>query len=139
MQQRDLIKEQIEQAGRVLGKILSGLAGWQTTASVQQTMNIVQRQFRSELDFDLEAWLQSEDDDQTDRLARLPLPESALDELASFLYEIGQQFSMSGDPAAAQTHFRGARAVLDRVDAVSETLTFERMDLRRAVEGAMDE
>lgn len=137
MVKRDLLKEQIEQAGRVLAKILTDFAGMRTTASVNDALQTVQQQLRTAFDFDLEPWLDLDPDARAQHFATLEFSEAALDRFAAFLFELGVHYRAQHDPDRAQRYFRGARTVLDRVDAVSETLTFERMDLRAAVERAI--
>jgi hypothetical protein len=57
MEERDYLKKQIDQLGRVLGNILSDLMGLKNQGNISQGIEITNQAVKSELDFDLEALL----------------------------------------------------------------------------------
>jgi hypothetical protein len=57
MEERDYLKKQIDQLGRVLGKILSDLMVLKNQGNISQGIEITNQAVKSELDYELEALL----------------------------------------------------------------------------------
>ena len=54
MEQRDLLKDQIEQLGKVLAKILPDFLGLKSEGQISQGIEITNHRLRSELDIEIE-------------------------------------------------------------------------------------
>ena len=55
MEQRDFLQKQIDQLGRVLGKLLADLIGLQNQGEVSEGIEITSQKLKDELDLDLES------------------------------------------------------------------------------------
>ena len=73
MERRDLIQDEIERLGRVLGKILATFLGLKSQGKVQEGIEEAEQQLQSYLDLDVPKLLQLEGRDLVDYLQSLRL------------------------------------------------------------------
>jgi len=131
MQQRDFIKEQIEQLGRSLGKIIAGFLGYKTQGTITQGIEITNQQLQSELDIDIEKLVGLNAEELKHYLESKQFTDLHLDMLSEYLFEIGQSKS---DQYEATVYYQTAIRLIDLTASYSNTLTFDRMKLRARVE-----
>ena len=131
MQQRDFIKEQIEQLGRSLGKILAVFLGYKTQGTITQGIEITNQQLQSELDIDVEKLVGLNANELKAFLDSKHLKGLHLDLLAEYFFDIGQS---KHNQKTAIPYYETAIRLIDLAAIYSNTLTFERMELRRRVE-----
>lgn len=55
MEQRDYLQKQIDQLGRVLGKLLADLIGLKNQGEISEGIEIISQKLKDELDLDLES------------------------------------------------------------------------------------
>ncbi|MGK0314471.1 MAG: hypothetical protein ACI86M_000685, partial [Saprospiraceae bacterium] len=89
MQQRDIIKDEIEQLGRALGKLINNFFGLKTVGNVTEAIQITNTELISELDIDIEKMVQFEANELEEYIDSNNLTDIHLDQLASYLFEIG--------------------------------------------------
>ena len=63
MEQQDHLKKQIDQLGRVLGKILSDLLGLKNQGQINDGIEITNKALKGELDLDMQALIDIQTDD----------------------------------------------------------------------------
>ena len=132
MQQRDIIKEEIEQLGRALGKLIANFLGLKTQGNVTESIQITNTELQSELDIDIDELVLLESKELEEFIESKCLVDLHLDQLSSYLFEIGlHEKSVDGD---SNKWFRSAKRLLDIVREKSDTITFARIDLLERLE-----
>nr|WP_321411263.1 hypothetical protein [uncultured Allomuricauda sp.] len=136
MEQRDLLKDQIEQLGRVLSQILSNFLGLKSKGNVTQGVEISNERFQSELDIDIEKLLKLENVDLKEYLNTRKLTETHLEILSEYLAEVGQTETII---AEQEPYLIKAIELLDIADEISKTMSFERMNKKRKIENVLQQ
>ena len=129
MHQRDLLKEQIEQLGRVLAKVLADFIGWKNQGDVSIAIQQVQQVVQEELDIDLSELVQFDEDAFLDWIkGRGHLQEKALEHLGYLCFEIGKSRHSATGPK--KPYLEKALLLLQYVQTNSTTYCLERqMDI----------
>lgn len=134
MERRDILKEQIEQLGRVLGKITANFIGLKTQGSVQEEpVQATNQALQTELNLDIDNVLQLEDAALAQYLDALKFNEQHLDQLAHYLYEAGKHHQVAENHETAQSYFQAAGRLLLLLEEQSSTITFARIALKQNI------
>ena len=129
MERRDYLKDQIDQMGRVLGKILADFLGLKSQGMVNQGIEISNEQLIGELDLDVEELLSLNKSDMIEQLEAKNLTAEHLEILASYLHEVGEvEFHHKNEHA--KTYLNAALTLLDHLDEGSRTYSIERSNRR---------
>lgn len=123
MEQRDILKEQIEQLGRVLGKIISKFLDLKAQGNVVQNIQETNQQFKSELDLDIDKLLTLPKVDLADYVAKKKLNSDHLVQLVDYVEIIGEHQSDTAEKANA---FNRALDLLEIANAQSDTYDMSR-------------
>lgn len=126
MEQRDLIKDQIDQLGKVLAKILSDFLGLNTNSDFSQAVEVTNDAIKSKLDIDIEGMLSLSKEELLAYLADTMLNAEHLSNLAEYFTQIGKSMS-DLDKDKAKVYFEKAVELLDISDEVSKTTSFNSM------------
>jgi len=126
MQQRDLLKDQIEQLGKVLAKLLADFFALKSKGNVSLGIEQTNDQFISKVDIDIEAMAGMSEKELNDYLDSRLLTVPHLELLAKYLYEVGLEKKRSSGHANGLRYFNAAKALLDYADRTSATFSFER-------------
>ena len=127
MQQRDLIKDEIEQLGRAIGKLIANFLGFKTEGNVKEGIQITNNVFQTELDIDVDKLICLQGETLVEYINVRNLSALHLDQLASYLYEVSiEEKSADGD---YKKWAITAKKLLDIVGEKSDTITFGRIDL----------
>lgn len=132
MEHRDLIKEQIEQIGRVLGRLLADFFSMKTEGDQHLAIEETNAQLKSELDLDIDQLIHFSSEDLEKYILDRKFRDTDIDKLANYLYEIGQFRKSNAQPSAP--YFKTAKALLSINDSFSKTITFERIALLQKIE-----
>lgn len=89
MEQRDILKDQIEELGRVLGKIIADFLGLKEQGNITQGIIISTQQLKSSLAIDLELLLSKTNAELLAYLQERNLSFEQIETLANHLVEIG--------------------------------------------------
>lgn len=133
MQQRDLLKDQIEQLGRVLGKAIAIITGSAAGANPVEILNIANDQLREELGFEIEDLLPLEDEALTDYLTDKGFDPEKLELLADYFYAAGRILATT-EETTAHVYLQKALQLLVIVEETTGTFSFERMEKAREIE-----
>ena len=131
MQQRDIIKDEIERLGRVLGKVITmlvGLEGGEIEPAEART--IAENQFRLEFDLDLEELLELNRVDLKAKLEELRLQPGHLEQLGDILDALARQ---ELDPASREHILHRALLLYDLAGEASGIYSMERADKEAAI------
>lgn len=131
MEHRDLIKEQIEQIGRVLGRLLADFFSMKTEGDLDLAIEETNAQLKSELDLDIDQLIHFSSEDLAKYILERKFRDTDIEKLANYFYEIGQFRKSNAQPSAP--YFKTAQALLAINDSFSKTITFERIALLQKI------
>lgn len=133
MQQRDIIKDEIEQLGRVLGKIIAHFLHLKAQGNIAIAIQATNAQLQSELDIDIEEIIAFTPEELERYADTKRLTDKHLDELAKYLYELGE-IEKEKNPMNASKYFEAAKRLIITAGKISKTFTFERAELKQKIE-----
>ncbi|MGV6861903.1 MAG: hypothetical protein ACWA41_09030 [Putridiphycobacter sp.] len=133
MQHRDLIKDQIEQLGRVLGKIIATFLGIKNKEEPEQLEQITIGKLKSEADIDMETVLNLSGEDLKKYLIQHQFDAKNINFLADLVTALGKNFKDS-KPTQSKSYFSKAIELLNLADEISETISFERLNKKIEIE-----
>jgi hypothetical protein len=103
MQRRDLIKDQIEQLGRVLSKMVDTFLKLKTNGQANDGLTLTEQSFNEEFDLDLNAFLTLSEDEIKAFLIEKNFTDDHLCKLTSLLIEIAEaKITQKEHPKALQ-------------------------------------
>jgi len=137
MVQRDLIKDQIEQIGKALGKILVDFLGLDSTAQMTPGIEIANQQLQSQLDIDVSKIVALNDQELRTYLQQLNLTAGHLEMLSEYLTVIGRT-KIEANNDTAKLYLAKAIELLDIADEVSQTLSMERMNKKEYIDSLLN-
>lgn len=128
MEKRDLIKEQVEQLGKVLAKMLSDFLGLKTDIDVASTVKVTTERFEEKAGLDFESLLGASKEEVAAYLSDHNFPLEHLDILASYCTEAAEALSIKREDAAVQYAQLGHN-ILEHITHTSKTTSFHHIDL----------
>ena len=133
MEQRDLVKDQIEQLGKALGKILANFLGLRISGQIEQGIEATNKQLKTELDIDIAEVIILSKAELKTYLVERKMAIGHFDTLGEYLKEIGNH-QMSYDKNKAKIYLQKSLELLDLEDEISNTISFERQKLKSKIE-----
>ena len=128
MLQRDLLKDQIEQLGRVLGKIVARLLALQQTGDLHPDLAQAKQEVKELTGLDIDALLDKDTTDLEAYAAAHDLTADHLDKLGEFLAGLAQHV-----PAAEEsTYLTAALKLLEVADNRSGDYSLTREDAKQS-------
>ena len=137
MQQRDFIKDEIEQLGRAIGKLIANFIGLKTTGNVSEAIQITNTELQSELDLDMAMLARLEANELEEYIDSNNLTDLHLDQLASYVFEIGMH--EKSEHGVGRKWFEAAMRLLEIVGKKTDTITFARIDLIEKIKKELGE
>lgn len=132
MEQRDLIKEQIDQLGKVLGIILADFLGLKRDLGGAKGIEITNTRFQAELDLDIEHLLSLEKGELEHFLEEHKIATDHLDVLSEYLMGAGEGL-IDEDSEKAAVYLTKSLEVMDILDTTTRSLSFQRVERRSRV------
>ena len=129
---------QIEQLGKVLGKILADFLGLKSKGQVSQGIEISNEQLKSELDIDINKLITLPKNELKDYLLKRKLTENHLEILSEFLMEIGKS-KIESNTADAKIYLEKSLEILEIADEVSKTMSFDRINRKKKIENVLQQ
>lgn len=123
MEQRDLLKDQIEELGRVLGKILANFLGLKNTGSVRKEISFANEQLNSKLDIDIAALVKLDRQAVRKYLFDRKLSSDHLDLLSQYLEKAAQHQTTEGNINYLNT----ALILLELANETANAFSFDRL------------
>ena len=136
MEHRDLIKDQIEQLGKVLARILSDFMGFKSEGKTGPGIEVTNESLKSELDLDIELILSKKEEELSNYFKAHKLTDEHIEEIADYLFEIGEH-SISSDKNYAKTVYNRVLKLFKIVDGSSNSYSFDRINKKGKVELAL--
>ena len=130
MERRDLIKDQIEQLGRVLGAILARFLGTKAEGNVAQGVEIANESLRSQLDLDVDLIITLDTPELRKYLAQRKLSSEHLETLADYFIAWAESAT---NPEKARRLYQTVLRLYDVISAQSSTYSLERFDKEQRI------
>lgn len=124
MQQRDIIKDEIEQVGKVLGKIIADFFNLRSSDDPTYDCSITNKELKDRLRIDVDHILGLPDEDLEAYVLDRNISEDHLELLAKYFQELGISQT---EPSVCNRYLRKAIAFLDIADSISNIKSFTRM------------
>ncbi|MEM9858735.1 MAG: hypothetical protein AAF843_15355 [Bacteroidota bacterium] len=125
MERRDVLKDQIEQLGRVLGKMIAKLLKLKDHEISPSALNDLEQELQDELDLNIDDLLALNDQAVENFLKERKFHWSHFIALSEYLHEAGQ-IVRGEDAVKAHLYFEKALALLELTDQVTKTISLER-------------
>ena len=138
MEQRDLIKDKIEQLGKVLARIISDFLGLKSKGQFAQGIEISNERFQSELNIDIEKIIRFDKTETKEYFNHRKLAAPHLEVLSEYFIEIGMG-KLEANKAGAELYLKKAIELFDIVDKTSKTLSLERINKKTQIENLIKE
>ena len=138
MEKRDLLKDQIEQLGRVLGKIVSDFLGLKSSGETTAGIEISNEQLKNELDMDLSILLELDKYDLKKYLTSRKLNTEHIEILSKYLEEIGLS-KVAENKTEADKYLYKSLTLIELVEEISKEMSFERINRKYRIENALQE
>ena len=133
MLRRDLIKDQIEQLGKMLGIIIGDFLGLKLLDKTQEGIEIANQQLKIQHDIDVNQLVELSGKDLENYLIERNLHPDHLNILSGYLKEIGlAQNRISSDNA--MKWFQKALDLLEIADETSKEYSIERVKTKESIE-----
>jgi hypothetical protein len=138
MERRDILKDQIEQMGRLLGKMLSTFLGLKARGKLDEALEVSQQQIKEEAGIDVATLVQMDEPELTSYLRKQNFAESHLETFAEYFTAIGESKVDQGLPDGI-LYLRKALVVLEYADLSSRTASLVRLRSKQAVQKLIDD
>src|SRR5690606_16419312 len=127
MEKRDILKDQIEQLGKVLARILSQLEGLKSEVQISQGIDLASEQLRCELEIEIDGLVNLTKKELEEYLKHRKFTAEHVVLLSACLKEIGKvQMEKKNNDAIIK--FEKAIELLDIADEISQTVSFDRIN-----------
>jgi hypothetical protein len=128
MQQEDYIKKQIDQLGRVLGKILSDLLGLKSQGSLSERIEIVDQPLKNSLNLDIEDLITIPTDNFIDTLkAENKLTNDNFEILANLLFHLADEVDDRDNIYEKKSLlYQRSLVIYEYLNSTSSTYSFDR-------------
>ena len=137
MQQRDTIKDEIEQLGRALGKLIANFLGLKTEGNVCEAIQLTNTELQSELGIDIQKLVLLKVNNLEEYIDYNNLNDIHLDQLASYVFEIGMH--EKSEHGAGRKWFEAAMRLLEIVGKKTDTITLARIELIKEIEKELEQ
>ena len=138
MERRDLIKDQIEQLGKVLGTIIAGFFGLKSQGKVEQGIEITNEKFKEEMDIDINKILRIEYSDLSIYLSNLKLSPEQFEKLIDYIIEIGE-YTLNADKKKGINILERVLEMYTILDTKSNTYSFTRIKKEKRIKDLLEE
>ena len=138
MEQRDLLKDQIEQLGRVLGKMLADFLGLKSESQISEAIEITNQRLQDELDIDVDKLTTLNKTELMDYLLDRKLKAEHLEILSEYMKEIGIE-ALKANKDNARIWLGKAIELIDIADETSRTMSFDRMNEKTRIENLLQQ
>tara|TARA_B100000780_G_C21021125_1_gene409264 strand:- start:79 stop:495 length:417 start_codon:yes stop_codon:yes gene_type:complete len=133
MEQRDLLKDQIEQLGNALTKILSDFLGMSSKGQTSKAIEIANESFQNQLDIDIQKVLTLSATDLMKYLQDRNLTADHIEIIADYLKASGTA-ELEEDKQKIQLKLDKALELLQIADDVSQAVSFSRIQKKKEIQ-----
>ncbi len=120
MERRDFLLDQIEQLGKVLGKILEGFFNQKEPDKINEAAKTAEVQLKEQLDMDVNQMLNATESELANYVNQRNLKAEHIDVLANY-------FNTIAINSSSLKHYQTALSLLNIADNIAKTTTFARI------------
>lgn len=131
MEQRDFLKDQIDQLGKILGEVLAQFIGLKTHGNISEAVAITNQALKSKLDIDVNKLSTLSVDELEAQIASKHMTDHHLDQLSEYCLEI---ITYTDDQKQSDRLVLLAKHLLDIADTISQEMNINRFILRKRTE-----
>lgn len=136
MLKRDYIMDQIEQMGKAISALLSGFLGMKSEGKAAIGLGITNRQFKEDLDIDVNLILKLPENDLRNYFEERKLVQYHLDKIAFYFLEIGESM-LVGNNADAKDYLTKAKQLLDLAADFTKTASIEQLNTMKRIDSLL--
>ena len=136
MEKRDYLKDQIEELGKVIARIVSDFLGLKSSGQTARGIEITNQRFQTELDMDMKLLSTLSKTELSNYLKTRKLTAEHLEILSGYFKEIGAE-AIGENETKAKIWLATAVEILDVADEVSETMSFDRVNKKKELLGLL--
>ncbi|RAV97946.1 hypothetical protein [Pseudochryseolinea flava] len=137
MERRDILKEQIEQLGKLLGKMLSTFLKLKSEGSTDVAFITTQAQAHEILGVHFEAFLQHDKDSMIELLKKKGFTDTHVEHLVDYFIAVGNAKLKDGDKSGLLL-LNKATSLLDIADLISKTASLTRLEYKNRIQLTID-
>lgn len=138
MEQRDIIKDQIEQLGRVLGKIVNRFLNLDSSGNITDEIKTTNQQLKSELDIDLDKIIYFTKNELRDFIKKRNFAEGHLEQLSEFAFKVGKN-KIENNKDESKAYLTTALELLEVADDISQMLSLDRVHRKNEIQSLINE
>jgi len=127
LEQKDILKDEIEKIGKVLAKILGSFFSLNTNTEMIASIESINTQLIDDLDIDIHEMLQMNVNELHNYIISKGLNDTHLDLLSNYIYEVGLLNKQNKNYALAC--FLLSKKMLQSISSISVTTSFSRIAL----------
>lgn len=132
MEQRDLIKDQLEIFGKALSKVLGNFLGLKNAPNSDLTFEQTNQQLKTELDIDVDLILGFSQQQLTTYLLEKKIPPPHLETLIEYFVEMGEH-TLKQDTAKGKSILTKTLEMYKVLDLNTNTYSFERREKEQKI------
>lgn len=136
MEQRDYLKDQIEQMGKVLAELMGKFMGFKSKGQTSQGIEYVQTELKSQLDIDLDDLLALEKNELKEYLLTKHFSAEHIEQLSDILRNTGE-IKLSDNKDEARDKLEKALQILEIADEISNAASFSRISQKTEIENLL--
>ena len=136
MEQRDLIKDQIEQFALALGKILANFLGYKSKREATEGIEISNEQIKKDLNINVVDILSKDESDLKEYFEEKKMTSEHLEIISSYFEEIAETLIIKGN-AKGKVYLSKSLELAELADELSKTISFERMNKKSHIENLL--
>jgi hypothetical protein len=136
MQQRDIIKDQIEQLGKVLAKVLSDFFDLKSTGNISNAITVTNESLKSELGLDINEIENLNHEDFEQYFTNKKLNDPSIEILADYLFTMAENITVSDKEKSINLYIQSLH-LLEYLDKNSSIFYMERHDKKELIKGRL--
>jgi len=125
MQQRDILKDQIEQLGQAIGKAISHFFGLKNEGEILQGIEAANEVLQNELDLNVEELVNLPTEKLNKYFTENKYTGAQIEQLAKYLFEVGE-YERSNKQIEALQFYKAALELLQVAGSKSKVFSLER-------------
>lgn len=133
MEQRDYLKDQIDQLGRVLGEIVANFLKLKTNGNPMEGLEQSNEDLKEQLDIDIPYLLDADETDVKTSLTAKKMTDNQIETLSDYFKEAGESL-LDEDQQRAHEYLQKSKALLDFADELSGAISFQRISKKNSIE-----
>jgi|SRR6056297_777103 len=140
MEQKDYLMRQIEQAGRVLGKVLADLTGMKNQGKLQEGIGQTEQTLQSELGLSIEELIGIPVDQLINSLLEKEhMFQENFEKLADLLVELGDGYEQQNYLEKSRDLYQRALVLYEHVDEAGSAFSFNRHSKIQQLKAQLDQ